>query len=312
MNTLDYKKDILAIMKSMVENELNKEATTLQEATYNDQKLQISNLFKSTKEYNRGTIMLRLVVIDSLYSTNAAYSYFSIEEMAERIFELGKEVDAREYFSAIAHGRKDEKGLFTEAYGYRKNLSEGSKQMSLLSKYAYYTLFCDKQDYPIGFPIYDSLAKKTYPTICKMLQLKKVKSIDDSIENYVTALAAVRVALFGEKETLVNGLQQFDMLDAYLWRMGKIGNGNFSLLLGREAYAQFIKNLKLQATQDEDDAAYKKRMKSIYGDKFNFNNKVAELCLNSATHPFAKVENKNYLDQLIAHWRLFVAAGKAK
>ena len=87
----ESKAQILAVMRAIAEMELDKEAPSLQQATYNDQKLLISELFKSSKEYNTGTIMLRLVVIDSLYSTNAAYSYFSFEEMADKICSIGNE-----------------------------------------------------------------------------------------------------------------------------------------------------------------------------------------------------------------------------
>ena len=103
------KADILTIMQSIAENELSKDCGTLQSATYNDQKVLISALFDSTRGYNTGIIMLRLVVIDSLYSTNASYSYFSFEEMAEKIYKLGSEDEARKYFYHIAtlKGEKD-------------------------------------------------------------------------------------------------------------------------------------------------------------------------------------------------------------
>ena len=90
------KEQILAIMRLIAEKELDREASSLQTATYNDQKLLISQLFNSDKGYNTGIIMLRLVVIDSLYSTNAAYSYFSFEEMADKIYNLRDKTHLKE------------------------------------------------------------------------------------------------------------------------------------------------------------------------------------------------------------------------
>ena len=197
-----YKADILSIMHAIAENELDKEAPTLQQATYNDQKLLISELFNSNKGYNTGIIMLRLVVIDSLYSTNGAYSYFSFEEMADKIYNLlGKtEEGARQYFYEIACRKKgDEVNLFQAPFGIQKNLSEGNKQMSLLSKYAYYTLYSNKESrkkYPLGFPLYDSLAIESYPTVCKMLGISQLTGIDNNIKGYVQALDEVRRMLF--------------------------------------------------------------------------------------------------------------------
>ena len=93
-------------------------------------------------------VVLRLTVIDSLYSTNAAYCYFSIEEMAEKILSLGNEEAAADYFYGIATRKHSGNLLFEERYGIRKNLEQGSKQMSLLSKYAYYLLIQNRERYP--------------------------------------------------------------------------------------------------------------------------------------------------------------------
>lgn len=317
-----YKADILTIMHAIAENELDTEAPTLQQATYNDQKLLISELFNSNKGYNTGIIMLRLVVIDSLYSTNAAYSYFSFEEMANKIIQLGSEDDARNYFYGIACGKKDTHNLFQEPFGIQKNLSEGNKQMSLLSKYAYYTLYSNKEcrkKYPLGFPIYDSLALESYPTVCKMLGLRRRTGLWDDIEAYVKALDEVRAMLFDGKELFNGKYQQFDILDAYLWRMGKFNGGNLSLLLGRKDYVQFVNNLHLNALPvkgekgkyKEEYSAYKKR---VSGDKekFDFNETVVELYTQEKCQPFKGLEEEAYLNKLLAHWRMFNQAKSIK
>ena len=125
-------KSILQTMQTVVEKELLKGASSLQQATYNDQRTLIKSFF-SGKEYGTGVVMARLVIIDSLYSTNAAYSYFSFEEMAEKICAIGNEQAAQDYFCSVATTGEDPRKLFREPYGIRKNLADGSMQMSLLS-----------------------------------------------------------------------------------------------------------------------------------------------------------------------------------
>ena len=326
------KADILAIMQSIAENELSKDCGTLQSATYNDQKVLISALFDSTRGYNTGIIMLRLVVIDSLYSTNAAYSYFSFEEMAQKIYDLGSEDDARKYFYTIATLSEigDSQKLFEEPFGIQKNLSEGSKQMSLLSKYAYYALF-NQKNYPLGFPIYDSLALDAYPTVCKILDIVQRTDIANNIRNYIKALDEVRQVLFDNNNLFLGKYQQFDILDAYLWRMGKFSGGNLSLLLERNDYVEFIKSLKLNALPTianpdvfkENDADYKRRMIEENGfgqiknneEIFDFNGTIVRLYTEPSCQPFENVSDqttKAYLKRLLEHWREFNAAKSIK
>lgn len=326
------KEKILTIMQSIAENELSKYGGVLQSATYNDQKTLISALFDSSMGYNTGIIMLRLVVIDSLYSTNAAYSYFSFEEMAQKIYDLGSEDDARKYFYTIATLSEigDSQKLFEEPFGIQKNLSEGSKQMSLLSKYAYYALF-NQKNYPLGFPIYDSLALDAYPTVCKILDIVQRTDIANNIRNYIKALDEVRQVLFDNNNLFLGKYQQFDILDAYLWRMGKFSGGNLSLLLERNDYVEFIKSLKLNALPTianpdvfkENDTDYKRRMieENGYGqiknneEFFDFNGTIVRLYTEPSCQPFENVSDqttKAYLKQLLQHWREFNAAKSIK
>lgn len=315
------------MLDTIVLCELEMEDVDVSEAGYINQRSLISSLFKG--DYNRGQIILRLTVIDSLYSTNAAYSYFSFEEMAEKISNLGSQADARAYFYKIACGGKDDKNLFSEPYGYQKNLSEGSKQMSLLSKYAYYELLQNPAKYPLGFPIYDRLAKEAYPLVRKMLGEKEYYSMPQletpTIEQYVLCLTQLREALFDGKELFKpqgakKGYQQFDILDAYLWRMGKFSDGNLSLLLGRKDYEQFIINLGLAASLvkgenvRKEDETYRKRVLADFESRypirdgktlaFDFNKLILSHLVTDKA-PFAKMEDNAYLSALLDHWRIF-------
>lgn len=330
---------ILGIMKLIAED-IKKESTE-DTFKYNQQRNMINRVFQNNSQYDIGTIMLRLTVIDSLYSTNAAYSYFSIEEMAKKIKELGEESDAANYFYSIVKEKKDEKpikrgniyqtnGLFQELYGIRKNLDNGSKQASLMSKYAYYQLLQNKNEYPLGFPIYDSLAIKTFPKICNKLSdpelskwKLKIPAEPDSecdICNYIQGLNELREILFGKNDSLFEGLQQFDILDAYLWRMGKIEEGNMSLLLDRNDYERFVKNIGLD--KQEPLALYKKYKDKKYNNKelvlkrankkpnsetytYNFNKLVQYEINNKLTTELVKgLSQVNYVSALIEHWRV--------
>ena len=275
----------------------------------------ISEMFQE-KPYNVSLIYRRLVVIDSLYNTNANYSYFSFDEMAQKIYDIGRsEKKARKYFYGIVEGKGDLKNLFGIHYGIRKNLKEGAKQMSLMSKYAYYALHADKENYPFGFPIYDSLVKGMYPRVIRYFKnIKNEEALDDNIVKYVGALNELRLSVFKKDEKLFRGMQQFDILDAYLWRMGKIDGGNFSLLIeDKEDYIKFIKNLSLQIEDCETDEVYEKRVtngKDKNSDKedtkFDFDKVVVEKLKNNP-NPFNGLKNKDYLSKLYEHWKKYIA-----
>ena len=260
--------------------------------SYVQQRQMIGRMFGKydQKDYGMAKVMLRLTVIDSLYSTNAAYSYFSIEEMAEKIIGLGSERECADYFYEVATGATDEKRIFNEPYGIKKNLKDGSKQMSLLSKYAYYLLMQDAKAYPLGFPIYDSLAIESYPKVCSKVRLAERKSIGASIEAYVRAINELREAIFTDKKIRF-GLQQFDLLDAYLWWLGKFENGNHSLLLERKDYVSLINNLGLA---DDNFESVK------------FNEAVKAKCMELKDRCLVGIKNAAF-KAMMKHWLMFYA-----
>lgn len=305
-----------------------------QQFSYVQQRAMINQIFATTKgdKYNTQSIMLRLIVIDSLYSTNAAYSYFSFEEMANAIKGLGNEEDAAKYFDSIATGGNDDKNLFSEKYGIRKNLKNGSKQMSLMSKYAYYVLLQNPSDYPLGFPIYDSLAIKMYPKVCNKVCIEPQKITEStSIKKYIELLNTLRKKIFSNTDTgLFNEYQQYDLLDAYLWRMGKLDEGNYSLLFNKDDYEKFITNIGLSAknvenygkhisdvvnndnlveckkTQDKD-----KNSNIKYEYKYDFNKLVRHQCLKIEVDDILKdVTNKENMGAMINHWKTLYVNSK--
>lgn len=240
------KQDILDTIDAIIKYELS------QKDNCSNRQL-IIDVFNSTKEdkYNRLGIITRLVVIDSIYATNAGYSYYSFEEMADKILSLGNESDAIKYFQALSSTQDEEKlevsknkdfttnTLFDEPYGIQKNLSDGAKQISLMSKYAFYQLL-EIQDDGIGFSIYDRLANDAYPIVCDMLKIDKQHRQDPckTIASHIAAFDELRKSIFGKSTKRYKGYQQFDLLDAYLWRMGKFTGGNIASL-SREDYTNY-------------------------------------------------------------------------
>lgn len=165
--------------------------------------------------------------------------------------------------------------------------------MSLLSKYAYYLLLQHSEKYPLGFPIYDSLALEQYPKLCKRLGLKPRTNIKDDIDDYIDALDEVRQLLFDNNQKYT--LQQFDLLDAYLWRMGKLDSGNVSLLLSRKEYTQFIENIGLslyEAKKEEKD-----------NKDSQFAQKVICECAKADVDTILKNIDDNLFKKLIEHWK---------
>lgn len=265
------KQDILDTIDAIIKYELSQKDNC-------SNRQPIIDVFNSTKEdkYNRLGIITRLVVIDSIYATNAGYSYYSFEEMADKILSLGNESDAIKYFQALSSTQDEEKlevsknkdfttnTLFDEPYGIQKNLSDGAKQISLLSKYAFYQLL-GEQNNGVGFSIYDRLANQAYPIVCEMLGLDQ-QDATQTISSHIAAFDKLRLAIFGDNTDRYNGYQQFDLLDAYLWRMGKFTGGNVASL-SREDYKQFITNFRLDAKHKdgkwETNAKYKQRLATI-------------------------------------------------
>lgn len=286
---------------------------------YNIQRQILTDLFRNTSNsnYTKDAIMLRLTALDSSYSTNASKSYYAIEEMAEEIWNIpgngiNREDNANRFFNDVASGIQTASNnvhvdsWFNKQFGIQKNGKTGHRMTSLLSKYAYYCLLLDPNS--DGFPIYDSLAVASFPFACMIVwpntntkYLKKnVKSFSSEsnsqkyipITRYIEAMNTLCVGL-GLQNTTIPGFQKFDILDAYLWRMGKLSNGNLSLLLDKQGYEDIMDELSLKVNaNDEKDAAYFGRMAKSFSNCLN--KKISDInpCHhNKVTYPSMLANN---------------------
>lgn len=287
-----YQHDALSLMQSLcthVGSNLATPSIGVGISDYIAQRSAIQHVFDETNglNYNQQSILLRLIVIDSLYSTNARYSYYAIDRLAGAIAALGTEKNVADYFYSIACGGADYKNVFSAKYGVRKNLNDGNRQTSLLSKYAYYALLQDVVSYPLGFPIYDKLVIDMYPKVCAHLCIAIQTGFSKDIASYVTALSAVRNAFFGSAHSLFCGMQQFDALDIYLWRMGKLCNGNYSLLFDQTDYTIFIQNIKMKGLPTK-----------------NFDAMVCQKCRTMSTASIVSgIKHATLIGRMIDHWK---------
>ena len=67
------------------------------------------------------------------------------------------------------------------------------------------------------------------------------RSVGRSIVSYLKAIKALGIALWGSDEEYMKyeySMQRFDLLDAYLWRLGKLNKASYSLLLPRGDFAK--------------------------------------------------------------------------
>lgn len=240
----------------------------------------IKSFFDPTTPYTEDVVYKRLIVIDALYSTNMDRRYYGIEDMASTIYGLsptdedGLRKLVREFRDdlftrGVSAGFSDPiTAVFDKEYGIHKNLESAGTAMSLLSKYFYFLLLTDSTEKK-GFPIYDRLARDMYPKVCKYLYkgnsyrtfVKPVKT--DQLCDYFLALNELRIAI--GICSVGGGLQEFDLLDAYLWRMGKFSKNNFSLMLDKADYSSLIKiavsSVKGISSSDVEDALRKYRKK---------------------------------------------------
>lgn len=281
-------------------------------SSYSADRWVIHNIFKNTKTLkssetalNYHDILLQLRVIDAMYSTNMSRRYYGIEELASTILEFNsyKEL-AKELHLYLENISKNDpnavkekriEDLFNKSYGIHKNCSTAGVATSLASKYSYFALMMCSNEYPNGFPIYDSLAKTMLPVVCKYLGVKcawKGNGQNLDIDTFLKQVTALKDCLCISSN--IFNRQLYDILDAYLWTMGKINGGNFSLIMSRKDYEIFIKNLGLDVDNQQNDS----------NDKEKINNTVLDGCkakISKGESPFKGCDEEDFFDTLLEH-----------
>jgi hypothetical protein len=235
----------------------------------------IKGIFDDTQEtYSLQSIIFRLTIIDSYYSTQMSKRYFGIEDIAKSIWRtsINEEITIRDYFLNFAADlqNKDIYKLFNhKTYGIHKDGTNAGRATSLISKYAYYQT-------GYNFPIYDSLAKKIYPLILKKYFptiTKKGNVKSDNIIEYITSINQLKQ---------LSGIANYDRLDNLLWLSGKILSGNFSLLFKeKEEYKSFAHEVEKHTNQTFQS----QKGKQI---KYNFSDRIFQF-ISGNNHKLKKI-----------------------
>lgn len=187
-------------------------------------------------------IYRRLILIDSIYSTNAyRMGKFAIDNITQAIWECCKDAKgiytdvelvkkADDYLNLILSGKSTSAHpidtLINNSYGHFRNKSSwvNNEQSSLVTKYlhhlveAYYT----GNKKLLGFPIWDRVVRGILPSISDKLGLPKI-SKNPSFEDYVKNLNDLWLLL----SPLTKGnsaLSPFRNVDKLLWTIGKVKN----------------------------------------------------------------------------------------
>jgi hypothetical protein len=213
-------------------------------------KIAIQRIFKMTESRSKDDLLLRLTVIDSMYSTQMNRRYYALQELAEKLDCLNKKTDLPTLFNTFINSAKrdtnlfkgkingSEFNLFDEKYGIGKDGNDKGVAVSLISKYAYF-------ETGYKFPIFDSIACEMYPRIWKYCGLKgkipKLKAApkDQQVQGAETILAFVNA--IDELIACLGGGISYDHLDRLLWFTGKIYRGNLSLVIPRKDYEKCVK-----------------------------------------------------------------------
>lgn len=212
---------------------------------YSIAKRAIKELFETTSDKSFNHIYSRLVIIDSLYSTQMGRRYYGLEELAETILELNIKYDIRNLFIELVLNPtidnlsklncSDKLNIFERKYGIQKGGKQSGRAISLITKYAYF-------DTGFNFPIYDSIIKDLYPFICDSCGFSEMKSvkISDNIVDYLININTIK----SELSRLFEFEISYDELDMVLWHIGKLKINNLSLVLSISDYKIFAENNK--------------------------------------------------------------------
>ena len=198
-------------------------------------------------EITKEDIYRQLALIDTLYSTNVnRMRKFGLEEITEVIWNLCKDTNSDTHTLGILSKKliatqplnQEVKNAFSLSYGYIKGNLAG-KASSLLSKYFYFVAIVCPQD-NWGFPIYDKIVHDLLRPLEKFVGIKPLtqankinqSSSNFDIDTYRAGLKRIIDMLECNNPTLWNtcGKQKFDLLDYFLWHIGKAKENPYSIL----------------------------------------------------------------------------------
>jgi hypothetical protein len=206
----------------------------LKDCPYATQKGEIVKLFENTKNKSKKDILLRLIVIDSCYSTNMSRRLFGFEELTDLILKIDSKLTKNINTCKFVESNFE---ILKQSIGINKKGDKKGHAFSLITKYIYFRTH-------FNFPIYDKLVFEElrreglvrYPQNPSVLFFEKLVEIKDK---YAVS---------------------FDNLDKYFWVCGKIRRGSLSLLISdANSYKDdFLGKLRLSRVNLTDKKIAKK------------------------------------------------------
>jgi hypothetical protein len=246
VENIDHIQQIRFILDSLKE----KNVYDCGEDGFSTDKSAVERIFDMTAIRSIGDILLRLTVIDSMYSTQMNRRYYALQELAEKLYCLNQKKALPELFKEFISNNRDASlfngtiggknfNLFSEKYGIGKDGEDKGAAVSLISKYAYF-----ETNY--GFPIYDSIVCEMYPriwTYCSFGKKDYTLTVKDKNQQMIgdETIVVYTKAIDNLIARLGGGIT-YDHFDRLLWFVGKIYRGNLSLVVGRENYEWCVKN----------------------------------------------------------------------
>ena len=215
-------------------------------------------------QFSKMDIYHRLILIDSLYSTNInRMRSFGLEEMTDTIWDLCNDKNNNHSDAHLAQSLsylimlQNQQNVtplinaFNDEYGYI-NGSKAGKAMSLLSKYFYFVALIQQVD-DYGFPIYDRIVRNLIRPMEKHMGLTPLSTDLDNIEKFIVAIKHIVDTLANADQNLWDpknsGKRKFELLDYFLWHIGKAGEQSYRLLFTQREYANYYNSNQTNSNQ---------------------------------------------------------------
>ncbi|MDA3048377.1 hypothetical protein [Campylobacter sp. JMF_08 NE1] len=185
---------------------------------YIEQKNLISDIFEKTEN-----ILVRLTIIDSLYSTQMNKRLYGLNDLAN---EIGKIKDLDKEIQNFKDNKPNKiSKLLDEKYGIKKSGREFGQARSLISKYIYFAT-------NYNFPIEDRLVKKVLNAVLKYFGYSEI----DMDKNDILR----ELIIFCDNCEI-----KYSDFDNLLWLLGKIKEGSLASIVDKEKYEKIIEKLEL-------------------------------------------------------------------
>lgn len=190
-----------------------------------------NSFFSKNQNLRLEDVKLRLIVIDSTYSTQMGRRLFGFSDLAREILKISENSDLilkdklTNYLQDFTKNNEIDK-ILTMPFGLKKSGVKAGVATSLISKYFYFVS-------NFQFPIYDSLIKNSLPIINK--KYKVLNNLHFGNRNS-RSLYFETILAFNKK----SGIYNIDRLDNLCWLFGKIVKGSFSLVIKKSEYLDLI------------------------------------------------------------------------